>query len=514
MTESVMFFSLAKWWSNRSIVFVLFCLALQSQAQIIQTSRFEIPLRSEDDEFEIVHAGIGGLYLTRRTTHGANNFIQLIKLDTALQHTWSGFLPIDMLYKVVGKRRHSDQLYILSRSINPKNNDLVLYVVNEHTGNYTTHRIRSFIPFAPSEFQVTEKCVLVGGQFNNVPVVVHYDLASKKSKVLPAMFNEAGELNQIKINEDGSFDVLISARNLQRQITILIKSYDAEGNLLINNPLGAGANYHLLFGRSIKTNSELQIVAGVFGNRNREYSKGMFIATIDPSGHQNIRYFHYGDLKNFFKYMKAKREQRVKSRIERKKIKGKRARFMYRFLVHELILHNDQYILLGEAFYPKYRSVSRSSYGFFSSFDQGQSIRDGRIFDGYFYTHAVVMAFNKNGDLLWDNSFEINDVKTFTLEQFVKLHVLDDRIALAYQFQNQILTKIIKDDQVLEGKTSDPIATFGKNEFVKKSSSDNEKLEYWYDDYLFASGSHEVVNKTTSTRSRKVFYINKLTFEK
>lgn len=509
-----MFSSSAKWWLNKSIIILCLCLALHGQAQIVQTARIEIPLKSDDDEFEIAHAGTGGLYLTRRTAHGTNHFIQLIKLDTALQQTWSGFLPIDITYKVVGKRTYGDKFYLLAKYIEHRSNDLLMYVVDEHTGNYTTHRIRSYIPFTPSEFQVTSKSALIGGYFNQVPIVVFYDLGTQKSKVLPGMFNEIGELNQIKTYDDGTFDLLISARNQQRQLTLFIKNYDAEGNLIINYPLTPDQNYHLLFGRSIKTNTDLQIVAGVFGNRNREYSKGMFIATINPSGQQSIRYFHYGDLKNFFKYMKAKREQRVKSRIERKKIKGKRARFMYRFLVHELILHNDQYILLGEAFYPRYRSIDRSPYSFFTNADQIQSIRNGRIFDGYFYTHAVVMGFNKNGDLLWDNSFEINDVKTFTLEQFVKLQVVDDRIALAYQFQNRILTKIIKDDQVLEGKTSDPIATFGQNEFVKKSSSDSEKLEYWYNDFLFASGSHEVVNKNFATQSRKVFYINKLTFEK
>jgi hypothetical protein len=333
-----------------------------------------------------------------------------------------------------------------------------------------------------------------------------------KSKVLPGMFNESGELNQIRTYADNSFDVLINARNQQRQQTIWLKSYDQEGNLLMNYPMVPGENTHLLFGRSIKTNNNNQIIAGVFGTRNREFSRGMFIASIAPSGLQDLRYYHFGDLKNFFKYMKAKRELRVRNRIERKKIKGKRARFNYRFLVHELIPHNDQFILLGEAFYPKYRNVEHAySSNFFSPRSYGGVIQNGRIFEGYVYTHAVVMGFDKEGNLLWDNSFEINDVKTFTLEQFVKLQVHGDKIALLYLYQNQIRTKIIKDEQVLEGKISDPIRTLRENDLVKKENTGSGKLEYWYNDYLYASDIQEIITVGGRLPKRRVFYINKLT---
>ena len=255
----------------------------------------------------------------------------------------------------------------------------------------------------------------------------------------------------------------------------------------------------------------MQLVAGVFGGRNSLYSRGLFLASIDPSGMQQLRYYNYGDLENFFNYMKAKREKRVKERIERRKIKGKRTRFNYRFLVHEIVPYNNQYILLGEAFYPRYTSTDRTYYGFFNpnAVYQNSIIRDGRIFDGYRYTHAVVMGFDLNGKLLWDNSFEINDVKTFTLEQFVKLEVQKDRIALLYLFENEIRTKIIKNDEVLEGKTFEPIRTKAENEIVKKDETDFNKLDYWYRDFFFAYGVQEITNPGTG--KRRVFFINKVT---
>jgi hypothetical protein len=116
---------------------------------------------------------------------------------------------------------------------------------------------------------------------------------------------------------------------------------------------------------------------------------------------------------------------------------------------------------------------------------------------------------------LWDNSFEINDVRTFTLEQFVKLEVLSDRIALMYVFENQIRTKIIQNNLVLEGKTIDPIRTENEVEVVKHEKNDVNKLEYWYDQYLYTYGVQDVITPLPQGEvKRKVFFINKLQYLK
>lgn len=481
----------------------------------MQTSRYEIPVHNLEKNFEIIPAGRQGLYLYRRLNTGKDDQLQLIKLDTAFAEKWSGFLTIEKNYMLMGKRSFDDKLFLLLRYRDYTRNDLILFMINEENGNYLRYVIKSFIPFAPGEFQLTEKAALIGGYYNRVPVVLHFSFTTLKSKVLPGLFNEAGELTQIRTHPDASFDVLISARNFQKQRTIWIKNYDAEGNIVRNFSLDAEDSKHLIFGRSLKADNNMQLVAGVYGSKSAEFSRGLFITSIDPSGMQQMRYYNFADLGNFFKYMKAKREKRIKSRIERKKIKGKKIRFNYRFLVHELIPYNNQYILLGEAFYPRYTTIDRTSYSsFFNPFvNPNAIIQNGRIFDGYYYTHAVVMCFDTNGDLIWDNSFEINDVRTFTLEQFVKLEVHPDKIALLYLFENEIRTKIIKGDQVLEGKSTDAIKTMFETDIVKKEAADQSKLEYWYDDYLYAYGVQEILNPAASgPGKRRVFYINKVTY--
>ncbi len=509
-----MFSILIKWWQSKSILVVtlFFMCTVNAYAQINQSNRIEIPLSQDDQSFEIINAQHDGLFLLRRLPLDKSDVIDLIKLDTTFQQRWQGQLLVSRKFTLMGKKVERNLLYLLFRFQDYTKNDFELFVIDQANGKYLKHIIKNFIPFAPNDFQVTEKAVLIGGYFNRVPVVIYFSLATQKTKILPGLFNESGELTQVKTYDDGTIDVLISAKNFKGQQTIWVKNYDPEGDLLSNQALDPEDNKNLIFARSIKTDNQLQLIAGVYGARNVEYSRGMFMASIDPAGMQNIRYYSFGDLENFFKYMRAKREIRVKSRIERRKIKGKRTRFNYRFLVHEIIPYNNQYILLGEAFYPKYTTVEGRHYGFFSPGARTNYYsRDGRIFDGYYYTHAVVMGFNNDGDLLWDNSFEINDVKTFTLEQFVKLEIQGDKIALLYLFENELRTKIIKDNQVLEGKISEPIKTKINNDVISRNTSDINHLDYWYTQYFYAYGIQEISNPTLG--KRRVFFINKVSYK-
>ncbi|HEX8041288.1 MAG TPA: hypothetical protein VF490_19205, partial [Chryseosolibacter sp.] len=106
---------------------------------------------------------------------------------------------------------------------------------------------------------------------------------------------------------------------------------------------------------------------------------------------------------------------------------------------------------------------------------------------------------------------EINDVKTYSLEQFVKLDVLPDRLALMYVYENDIRTKIIRNDRVLEGKTIDAIKTFRKDDVVRESRNERNKLEYWYGDYLYACGIQDIVTSSPQGQEkRRVFFINKV----
>jgi hypothetical protein len=70
-----------------------------------------------------------------------------------------------------------------------------------------------------------------------------------------------------------------------------------------------------------------------------------------------------------------------------------------------------------------------------------------------------------------------------------------------YLYDNLIRSKIIKDNQVLEGKTADPVKSKFETDIVKEKDTRNSKLNYWYSEHFFASGIQKVRNSLTGNEN-------------
>ena len=328
------------------------------RGQVVQSARFEIQLAdAEKGSYKVISAGENGIVLYRRSITKDNQLgMEIIRLDTALKLLWKGFVPVNSQMMVEHVTFSRNNLFILLRDPAHATGNFQVLAVNSNNAEYRFYEINNAISFTPKEFVVTEAAVLIGGYFNYRPLVLYYSFDTQKAKILPGFLNEVGELVQLKIYENGSVDVIVGARNSERQKCLWIRNYDVEGNLNKTIVLDPGPGKHLIFGQSVKMPGDDQVVAGVYG-RHLEFSRGVFVAHINPYGEYQINYYNFGDLQHFFSYMKAKREKRIKERIERRKIKGKKIKFNYRFLFHALIPYEDQYLLIGEAFFPTYRSI-------------------------------------------------------------------------------------------------------------------------------------------------------------
>lgn len=506
-------------WTNTFFYFLIFSsFCSVSFGQTLQSERYETLIQDgEKEPYKVVSAREQGIILYRKLTQSKENTLELVRVDTALIEVWRGYIQLNSDESVLFSYVKQDFLYLLIKSRNNVLGDFLIAELKIETGSYNLYTAKNLIPFTPTVFVTTNGAALIGGYFNYRPLILHFNFKLLQSKILPGFFNEPGELTQLKPNEDGSVDVIVSAKNYNKQKGLWIRNYAADGSLVKTTILQPEENKNLIFGRSLKMSNGEQVVSGVYG-RYGEYSRGIFVAAINILGEYSIKYYSFAELEHFFNYMKAKREKRIKEKIERRRIKGKKIKFNYRILVQELIPYGDQYILLGEAFYPHYsyaRNYAPYSYNYNTRSYHIPMSRSDLIFDGFQYTHAVVIGFDKNGKLIWDNSFQINDVKTFDLEQFVKIYPQEKSISLLYLFENEIRNKIINDSEVLEGKTFEMKMKF-KDDQVKDKETETSKLDYWYGRHFFAYGVQQVHNQREPgvQSTRKVFFVNKITIKK
>lgn len=472
-----------------------------SHAQVQQIGRFEIPIsNSQSSNFSVVSAGTDGLMIYRRLYESPLDILEIVRVDTIFRVVWTKKLEIAKGLRAVHALVKQNHLFVLFKATNNRFGDFLIAAVNVTDGSYLVYRVQNLISFNPTEFVITNEAALIGGYFNYRPLIVYFNFSSQKSKILPGFFNEVGELTQVKPYNDGSVEVIVSSDNYEKKKCLWIRNYDRYGDLIKTTILEPGEKKNLIFGRSINIGNDEQAVVGVYG-RFKEYSRGIFIARINPVGEYTIRYYDYGDLHHFFNYMKASRQERIKQRIERKKIKGKKAKFNYRFIVHEIVETQDNYVMLGEAFFPKYAYVN--------------GLSQTRILIGYQYTHAVVIGFDKNGNLIWDNSFEVNDIITSRLDQYVKIQAQGDKIYLQYVFENEIRSKIIKDSKIVEGAASNEVRLKFEDDILRNTEFESSNLDYWYDDKLFVYGIQQIRNysKTPRDYNRRVFFINKVNYK-
>jgi hypothetical protein len=288
------------------------------------------------------------------------------------------------------------------------------------------------------------------------------------------------------------------------------------GELVFTENLEAKEDLSLTDGRIVNSSEGGNLLAGTYSIKRRtETSRGIFVADLNQESIKQIQYYNYANLENFFNYMREKRKNRIKKRIARKKIKGRKLRFSYRLFVQDIIKQGDQNILIGEAYFPTYSNRTRG-YGYSSyGYNPYMSNVPDQVFDGYKYTHAVIIAFNDSGEILWDNSFEINDLKSYQLEEHVQLAFLDDQIVMLYLYDQHLKVKVIKANEIVEGKFTEELKLLYENDEIRGNDEDLEGLKQWYGNNFYAYGVNKVKNlKDENIKlNRKVFFINKIVVE-
>ncbi|MCG8310481.1 MAG: hypothetical protein MI975_24020 [Cytophagales bacterium] len=496
-------------------LFAVFLIGSEVFGQLEQPDRLEIEMEDEDENFSVVTADKHGIVLYREVRNRETRMerkYQVILVDTALHKKWERSYYVHLRYIIRGWEYFGDYFYLLfQRNTESLKADLFVMRIDLETKAYETFLIEREYSMEITEFEVVGNTLIFGGYSNNLPTIICYKFGKIQPIVLPGIFNEKTQIQQLEIDNDlRIFNVLTSFRTKDGTKSLSLKSFTEEGDLIKNVNLKPTQERSLLFGRTVKLDRNVELVVGTYTRKRSDLSRGIYIARISEDGGQVINYYNYADLKNFFSYMKARRQKRVEERIKRRKIKGKKNKFNYRLLVHDVVEKDGRFIMVGEAFYPKY--TSSSSYGGYYSYFGNQY---NTFFEGYKYTHAVVFGFDRRGRLIWDNSFEINDIESYTLEQFVHISMTEEEMALVYVFENEIRTKIIEGNEVLEGKTFNELKLSFEDDIVANSEDEYGGLEKWYDGNLFAYGIHKLKNmKDDGVKlNREVFFINKIRYQ-
>jgi hypothetical protein len=357
------------------------------------------------------------------------------------------------------------------------------------------------------------------------PVLVMTDVSSQKS--LPIVLKYKGSAAVMDLSSDEktrNAQAVISSRPDKKTTRMEIKEFagnDISGNLPVypknkNELLTgrfmnlSGASDKLLIGTysvPVENKSFGEKVSRALGKTAYiPNANGMYIAKFSGDEQEYIQYYPFSKFESFWKKIKSTQTS-GSNKNNKKKKDVKESKVNYQLLVHNVIEKNNEYVMVAEAYYPEYHTE------YYTTTDaNGRVVTQSRtVFDGYRYTHAIVAGFNKDGEKIWDNSFEIWDILTYNLKERVRVLFEGDNIVLAYSNGGAIMSKVISGNQIVDRKQVTKIETAYSDDKVR--SNWGSDMEFWYDNFFLTWGYQRIKSSEANKKKRNVFYFNKIAFQ-
>ncbi len=352
---------------------------------------------------------------------------------------------------------------------------------------------QAYLKGSPYLFSVNWKT----GKQTTIPI----DLNGVSLKnIYPSHFQLLEETNEVFL--------FVSVKIDRKKRDQYILKFDAKGNKKAEFNLSKNTENVISYASVGLLENGKYIFTGTYNSRASAASEGIFICKATGTKVGTMHFYKFLDFKNFLSYLPKRKQEKLERKKARKEARGKELKINYRIATHDVIKMDDGFVLVGEAYYPTYRTET------YTTVVNGQTVtRTRTVFDGYQYTHAFIAKFSEDGIKKWDQTFEMwPSYKPFYVKRFISItEQSTTKVKLVFASRSSIFSKafdsrgrIVSDD-----KTS-TIQTSFEGDKTKYSFSN---MDYWYDNYFFAYGYQKIKNKTGNVkRKRRVYFINKVKF--
>ncbi|HNW99026.1 MAG TPA: hypothetical protein PKK00_11510 [Bacteroidales bacterium] len=439
------------------------------------------------------------LYFENNNSSYSNGNIEILKIDIDSANVKTYNTVINERAKVTSFKVHDDVVMLTGYTLPSRGKSCLQGCIS--------------LTFIPGIFGYTV--------FHYSPFILTYNLNNGASKIIRDDFKGHAYADDLSFDDkSGTFDITIKNHIPRKTNAMYIDEFSADG--LKTNSLKLVTNddqRKLNTCRIISLNENEKILIGTYNNATKgnkanpafagfsEGASGIFFNRIYNGQQSDIKFYNFSKFKNFYSYISEQRALNIMKKAKKMEMKGKELSFNYKLLMHDIIKKDSDYIMVAEAYYPEYHTITYTSFDMY-----GHPITTSyTIFDGYRYTNAIIACFNSDGELLWDNSFEIWNILTFNLKERVNVMFDGDDILLTYSNNGNIASKIIHGSEVVEGKQYTQIESTYTND--KLISDYNSDMEYWYGNYFISYGYQKIKNVQQNKGKRTVFYFNKIAFQ-
>ena len=198
---------------------------------------------------------------------------------------------------------------------------------------------------------------------------------------------------------------------------------------------------------------------------------------------------------------------RINKNKKKKKPTPTKGEIAFQFLTPRLTDFGDLTVFAAEAFMPYYHTEMRMSYGYYGGYPHAYT-----VFDGYDFFSEIILAFDQEGRLRWQQSVKFDNELAYDLYSHASEGVYYDELVVASPYHNNLrYTSFDVNGQPLmpqQNEKLDPIhgADYVEDEYFAQ-------LSQWYGSRFLIYGSQIIQNITQPKARRTVFYLQKVQYD-
>lgn len=477
---------------------VCICLALLmsiSNAKAQLTNRIEYSTKDDYDNETLLPLKEQGLLILsfHRETQEGKRWMKYELFDTNLKRQSVDSLRIDKGMYIHNTQYENGKGYIILR---------------ENNGDF------AIISYDP----ITRKIKVIDGEYTKKAsmrnIIIEKDMivfnsTYKRTDRIGIINPETGECHYVDMQFQGVRDRKIFALEntvidnvvyslVQVDRALHLVRIDAKGQRLGETQLNDGSETQILQASISKAGKNF-FVTGTYSKKGN-MAQGIFFAELENWKFKYDKYYNFLDLSNFTEYMSQKKQKKMERKKEQAEAKGKEILLNYNMASHKIKTDGSHYYYLGEAYIPTYITTGT-----------GRTMITQ--FAGYQYTHATLVKFDKEGNIMWDICFPMSpNYKPMYVKRFISMGMDNNNVNLLYANNKNFVSKLFSntDGKVIKDKTTEQIETTNEDEKVRRAKP--AESQHWFDNNFVVYGVQVVQNTNTKER-RKVMYINKYTIQ-
>lgn len=515
---------------NLVLVFSFLCLYFQVVGQSFR--RIELPLASANDSYKLIPIPEEGFLLASQPAAG---ILQLTRFDTTMAQVWQIESEIDRGFSYIDHYADATHLHLLFG--NRTGDQYQLFKASHFLGAVQKVKLIGLRGFDLQQFRVVQESIFLAGSVKNEPLLLSYAFQNQaQPRLLTSGYGKNASIQNLE--ESGENIVLTFSLRERKYATQVVREITPEGRVLRQVALTPKDGFSLLTGKVFQLDRATFLVGsygigGATNTRSGPQTQGIYLANITEGRKQSITYHPFGDFKNFFNYLPNRAKERVERSVSKKKSRGGDYSTSARVLIHDVVEAEDDFTLVAEVFSPEYVTqyntfgmspfspfwgypsmispIYRSYWGFnswaWNPWLMGMPTNN-QVFNGFRYTHGLMVTFNEAGQRLTDQTVVYENMKLNELKEKLKVTIRDGQKVAVYTRQNELVLTEFNPEADKPRQRSFEIVTGKDKDRIRETTF--EDTAYWYDRYFLAWGIQRIAN--SEERGRKVFYIHRIRY--